>query len=140
MAQALDERLPAVPRVVLSVLATVAVSALAAVVLVNRNAHDSGHGDDFRAAALVAALTALTSFVGAVVIMSLTRRLMPALWGYVPGLAGVLGAGLWLGEAARYGGSEGSTGTWWIGALVALNPLFWVPIGVGVFLAMRRSD
>ncbi|MGH3424802.1 MAG: hypothetical protein ACRDO8_08745, partial [Nocardioidaceae bacterium] len=72
MAQALDRWRPppVLPRVVVSILATAVVSGLVTAALVTRDTR----ADDFRAAALASALTALSSFVGAVVIAALTRR------------------------------------------------------------------
>lgn len=140
MAQAVDsrQRRPGVTptvvhRVIASVMVTAALSACLATYLLTGSA---GAGE-FRAAALAAALTALTCFVGAVVVVLGTHRLTTGLWGYVPGLLAVLGAGLWLSEAALSQDSDGS-GSWWIGSVVALNPLFWVPIYAGAVLALRR--
>jgi len=117
--------------VTVSSLACVAIALLAGALVASAGPTPGRAG----AASLAFALTALTCFATAIVLAMTTGRLVPALWGYVPGLLCVLASGLWISESMRAAGSAASP---WPGALVGLNPEFWVPIVATFGLATDR--
>lgn len=138
MSSALGHRvhLGGVPTVVASLVASTVVGAATVNVLLSQTPTRSG----YRTAAVVAVVVAFTCFAGAVALARSTGRLRTALWGYVPGLAAVLVAGLLLSESALR--AQHGSASPVLGLLLLALPSTWVPIWAAfrAHVATRRED
>lgn len=132
------ERVPSAAGVVWSSLASAYVVSLIhlAIALIILTGEPGSTG--LLGAAAVAAVSALCLFAAGGVAGYVRNSLLVATWGYVPGLAWVLAAGLWLAEAQARNDSVGSLGML---ALVLVDPLVWVCLGLacGVWLTAARA-
>ncbi|KAA1422128.1 hypothetical protein FE697_013145 [Mumia zhuanghuii] len=122
--------------VVISMAATAVLGATGINVLLTTSPARAG----YLAAAVAAGGIALCCFAGAIALLRLTGCLRPALWGYLPGLAAVLAAGLLVSEHATRGATDPVAPA--VGALVLLLPSTWIPIyaAVHAHLESRRED
>ncbi|KHL19270.1 hypothetical protein CLV56_2399 [Mumia flava] len=122
--------------VVGSVGITLALGVAATDVVVDQHPDRSGYATG----AVLLSVVAFTCFAGAVAMIRITRRLRPALWGYLPGLGAVLAIGLLVSEAQR-STSAGTLSPWW-GLVVLASPTVWVPLYavIRVHLESRRVD